>query len=623
MQIHSVKLINYKSIGNYPESEIIIEPNVTAIIGKNESGKTNVLQGLSEVSFTTPDVKAFSVDKANRTSSSEASIEYEITLKPSPLEQEMGIHGETHVRISGPNSCTLTGGIVDYYKRECYEEFSSLGKSLDAIGANQLQIKQTDERQRYRDYLEELAKEDCLNVYLRKTALVFLGKKISSSHIEQKDELEAAFQAAKEKWIQLLNLFPVFYYRKPSACLNARYRFEEVRKELDHPDSPSNTLLCDLVKLIRIPPNDFITAAQSGSSSRQFSIRERIRKNVDSELNKLFQEFYTTERVNLRIEFNAGVVSFTVVSSEGELLSLSERSNGLRWYLELFIDLKSNDIPDRNVVYLLDEPGTSLHVNAQRELLRLFRNLADKGNQVVFSTHSPYMLDVEEGIHRIRAVVKDSAGYTRIYKTAYDAKIAPDSQEDTLAPIIEALGMGLDSTFGPALNKTNVILEGMSDYIYLKTMSKLLSINLENCELIPSVGASNCINIACILHGWGCRYFAVFDYDKGGAGSGGEQMKNKLGLEYRKQYCYLADVSQDQIDAKTYLEPAKQCEIEDMFSRNELARFREENSVQEGTGKPLLAKLVCNAIESHQFEPSEETKENFRRLIERILSYVQ
>ena len=39
MQIHSVKLINYKSIGNYPESEIIIEPNVTAIIGKNESGK--------------------------------------------------------------------------------------------------------------------------------------------------------------------------------------------------------------------------------------------------------------------------------------------------------------------------------------------------------------------------------------------------------------------------------------------------------------------------------------------------------------------------------------------------------------------------------------------------------
>lgn len=43
MYIHSVKLVNYKSIGDYPESEIILEPKVTAIIGRNESGKSNIL----------------------------------------------------------------------------------------------------------------------------------------------------------------------------------------------------------------------------------------------------------------------------------------------------------------------------------------------------------------------------------------------------------------------------------------------------------------------------------------------------------------------------------------------------------------------------------------------------
>lgn len=41
--MHSVKLINFKSIGDYPESEVVLEPRVTAIIGKNESGKSNVL----------------------------------------------------------------------------------------------------------------------------------------------------------------------------------------------------------------------------------------------------------------------------------------------------------------------------------------------------------------------------------------------------------------------------------------------------------------------------------------------------------------------------------------------------------------------------------------------------
>ena len=34
MYVHSVKLINYKSIGDYTESEIIIEPRVTAIVSK-------------------------------------------------------------------------------------------------------------------------------------------------------------------------------------------------------------------------------------------------------------------------------------------------------------------------------------------------------------------------------------------------------------------------------------------------------------------------------------------------------------------------------------------------------------------------------------------------------------
>lgn len=53
MYIHSVKLINFKSIGDYSEVEVILEPRVTAIIGKNESGKSNVLEGLSYINFLT------------------------------------------------------------------------------------------------------------------------------------------------------------------------------------------------------------------------------------------------------------------------------------------------------------------------------------------------------------------------------------------------------------------------------------------------------------------------------------------------------------------------------------------------------------------------------------------
>lgn len=43
-------MVNFKSIGDI-DNDIILEPRVTAVIGKNESGKSNVLEGLSYVSL--------------------------------------------------------------------------------------------------------------------------------------------------------------------------------------------------------------------------------------------------------------------------------------------------------------------------------------------------------------------------------------------------------------------------------------------------------------------------------------------------------------------------------------------------------------------------------------------
>lgn len=68
MYIHSVKLINFKSIGDYPEAEVILEPRVTAIIGKNESGKSNVLEGLSYINFAKRNQAAFTESVVNRNS---------------------------------------------------------------------------------------------------------------------------------------------------------------------------------------------------------------------------------------------------------------------------------------------------------------------------------------------------------------------------------------------------------------------------------------------------------------------------------------------------------------------------------------------------------------------------
>ncbi len=618
MYIHSVKLTNFKSIGDYAESEIILEPKVTAIIGKNESGKSNILDGLSRISFIKANASAFSAEVVNRNSASGTENRYIITLKPDDQETTQGICSDTLVELSKEH-CTITGGFFDYYLEEIWPEFEAVVSFLDGINTNPMQLKD-QELTSYKAYKLEFLQKENLDLYRRMMALEFFHARISKVPTDHREEFGEKLGRARDAWSAISCMLPVFFYRKADKHLNTSYKLEDVEKELKGPSIAPNSLLYDFVKLIGIPSEDFITAVRSGSSPKQETLRRRINRLVNDKINAPFHSFYQTETIILDLGFNAGVVSFVVQSEDGEALMLSERSNGLKWYLETFIDAQANDIAEQNVVYLLDEPGTSLHVNAQRELLSLFQHLSEKGNQVVYTTHSPYMLDLQtDGVHRIRAVVKNTEGFTYIYKTAYDARISPDSQQDTLAPIISAIGMNLNDTFGPAKDKLNIVTEGMSDYIYLCTMAKVLGIDTERYAILPSVGASNCINICSILHGWGCRFIAVFDYDTAGVKTGGEYLRKDMMFEYKGQYCYLANVSQEDVDKKTYKDSPYM--IEDVVTREEISRYCTETNTSSTIGKPLMAKLMSNSIESGTYRVGEECKSNFEALFNRIFSY--
>lgn len=619
MYVHSVKLVNYKSIGDYAESEIIIEPRVTAIIGKNESGKSNILDGLSLIKFTERNSSAFGTDIINRIGATGKENYYQILLKPDAEDIAFGIDGETEITIT-KNEYAATGGVISYFLRCIYSHIEELASILGAVTANPMQLKD-QELTNYRTYYSELLNKEEMDVPRRTLAFTFFSNRVNKLPAEKRPLFEEALVESQEKWQQLVYRFPAFFYRKTDKHLKAVYKYEDVEKELKSPGSYPDSMLSDFVKLLGVTHEDFLMAAKSGVASTQNTVRNRIRRNVASKINEPFSHFYHTEPVSLEIEFNNGSVIFQIRTGDGESLSISERSNGLRWYMETFIDSQANGVAQSNVVYLLDEPGTSLHVNAQKELLNLFSHLADKGNQVIYTTHSPYMLDtINDGIHRIRAVTKDAQGYTHIYKTAYDNRISPDSVHDTLAPIISALGMNMNDTFGPAKDKINIVTEGTSDYIYMCMMAKLLGIDAEKYAIIPSQGASNCVNICAILHGWGCKYIAVFDYDSAGVETGAKVMQDQLIYDLNRDYCFMNEVTQEEIDSRTY--KTAKFMVEDVITREEINRFCTEKDISPKLNKALIAKKMSNAIDMGEFTPSKTTIENFRALFDRILSYV-
>lgn len=614
MYIHSVKLINFKSVADYPEAEIILEPKVTSIIGRNESGKSNILDGISRIDFLKRNTNAFLPENVNRNVEFGIENKYIIMLKPTSNDVAVGVCEDTKIEITKTNYI-VTGGFLIYYLKTLYGDLQELVSVLKQIGTNPFQVKE-QELTNYKNYIVAFEREEYVNIYSMNNAFSFMISKISSLSADTRNEILSLLENIKSKWEQSLTMFPTLFYRKTDKHLKTTYKLDEIEKELKNPRESTNSLLHDLVKLIGVPEDEFILAAKTGSLPQQGTIRRKINRIIDEKVNREFQQVYGTEEIVLDLEFNAGAISFMVRSGDGEALALSERSNGLRWYLELFIDAQANNITGRNVVYLLDEPGTSLHVNAQRELLSLFARLAEQDNQIIYTTHSPYMLDLEkDGVHRIRAVIKGDDGNTKVYKTAYDARIAPETQEDTLAPIINAIGMSLQSTVGPALGKLNVVTEGMSDYIYICMMAKVLGIDTDKYAIIPSVGATNSINICEILHGWKCKFIAAFDYDKEGVEKGGEYMRKELFYELGKQFIYLKDVNEDEIEASTY--KTIPYVIEDLVTKEEINEFCSTMNVSTNTSKTLLAKLMSNAVEQGKYVLGEECCENFKNFFSR------
>jgi len=94
------------------------------------------------------------------------------------------------------------------------------------------------------------------------------------------------------------------------------------------------------------------------------------------------------------------------------------RSMGFRWYLSFYINFIAQTFEARanEYFFLIDEPGIHLHPAGQKDLAKIMEDLAMK-NQLVYTTHSPFMINREHP-QRVRLVTKDKDG-TRVDSESY------------------------------------------------------------------------------------------------------------------------------------------------------------------------------------------------------------
>jgi len=171
--------------------------------------------------------------------------------------------------------------------------------------------------------------------------------------------------------------------------------------------------------------------------------------------------------------FNSGKVFRTRIKNNrhGMTIRLDERSVGLIWFFSFLVWFSevTRQYGD-NLVVLLDEPGLSLHARAQSDLLRFIKEELLAEYQVIYTTHSPFMIDAAD-LLSCRTVEDASGPNDEVLGTRVGDDVL-STDVDTLFPLQAALGY--DITQSLFVGEHCLLVEGPSDLLYLNWLSNEL-----------------------------------------------------------------------------------------------------------------------------------------------------
>jgi predicted ATP-dependent endonuclease of OLD family len=252
------------------------------------------------------------------------------------------------------------------------------------------------------------------------------------------------------------------------------------------------------------------------------------------------------EADKLKVTADGQYLKVVVEDDLGVDIELDQRSEGFQWLVSFFVVFFAEAMDKhKNAILLLDEPGMSLHALKQRDFRETISRLS-KGNQTLFSTHSPFLVGPDE-LDIVRVVEMESREVgTTVHTTL--------SSEDPAAmlPLQEALGYDLaNSLFS---QQRNLILEGITDYWYIEATSELFKASgkpalNDKIALVFANTAGKVVYYATILHAHKLKVAALLDSDNAGdQAAQQENLVHTLGnknILRTKDYC---DVDKAEIE---------------------------------------------------------------------------
>jgi hypothetical protein len=221
----------------------------------------------------------------------------------------------------------------------------------------------------------------------------------------------------------------------------------------------------------KLPDGRRPTQTEIDAAAEKKRERSILLQSAGTMLTRRFGEWW--KQGDYKFRFEADGNHFRIWVSDARRpaeVELESRSTGLQWFLSFYlVFLVESEGEHEKAVLLLDEPGLSLHPLAQRDLSEFFDSLS-RTNQLIYTTHSPFLVDADR-LDRVRKVYVDDAGDS---KATPDLRYGETDRKHAGAAYAVHSALNLSVAESLLLGCQPVIVEGASDQHYLTLIKALL-----------------------------------------------------------------------------------------------------------------------------------------------------
>ncbi|MFA5262023.1 MAG: AAA family ATPase [Candidatus Omnitrophota bacterium] len=615
MKLKKFRITHYKSI--IDSGYCCLSSDLTILLGKNESGKTAILEALRDFDRQILSIpgNAFPVNG----NSDEPKLEMLFSLDNDDLRT---IRETTGIKLEEKiSSYVLENGIL--LEKDCrgsyYLKDEKLMQCLDAVNQGQRYFIRREEKkliELLKGYtIPDLDLEAPVSVIQDRVQQLFVTIKSMLPLLKDENLQQAVVESLrfikqesknlpeKEQQRDLITLFlntiverlPHFiFFNEFNGILPFELPLAEIK---------TNQAVMDFAKIAGLDVDKVIATEDT---QKRLNLLNRHSASISGD----FLNYWGQNKMELIIWPEGDKLLFGVKESDKtEIFKVEQRSKGFQWFLSFYLRLNSHR--EKNNVILIDEPGMNLHAKAQLEIIKVLESMSAQDNQIIFSTHSPYLID-NLRLDRLRLVIKDAQKGSVI-----ESNLSMNADNETLMPLMSILNMNLSQSLsGLDDGRKQIMVDGLANYYFLEGLQACVKdVSWEDYHLVPSADRTNIRQMASYMVGCNIAFKVVLEHDAEGQELAG-LLKNSFGLDDTHII---------------FIGPALGDRFEDLFSREDFFKYFlnepfedmshvSNSALLKNRNRIWLAKNFSERSRAHQdiLTLSDQTHSSFQKLSQRL-----